>query len=239
MVVASGTLLGLGLYSCSEAARYLRVDSAKLRRWAKGYTFRSTHGARRSPAVITRQLPDLAEGQYALTFLDFIELKFVAAFREAGVSMTVIRAAAGNAARFFDTTHPFAVRKFATDGQRIFAQLQPHDTRERIAPSTLTSEIAISQMVFDRMVEPSFNRELDFDQDIASAYWPRGRDQHIVMTPNRCFGKPIDDETGVPTRALYEQSHSGETLQAIADWYDIPVEAAQRAVEFEQSLDMV
>ncbi|MFQ5809752.1 MAG: hypothetical protein ACE5JM_09060, partial [Armatimonadota bacterium] len=67
-------------------------------------------------------------------------------------------------------------------------------------------------------------------------YWPLGRKKRVVLDLQRAFGKPIDAETGVPTFVLYQASQSGEPRDRIAAWYNVPLAAVSRAVEYETSI---
>jgi len=98
--------IGLGLYPLPLAARIICEPLPKVRRWA-----------RESSSVVTRSLP---EQENTLTFLELMELKFIAMFRNEGVSLQVIKRASKLASRQFDTKYPFAVRRFDTDGKTIF-----------------------------------------------------------------------------------------------------------------------
>ncbi|MCW3094832.1 MAG: hypothetical protein JWL77_450, partial [Chthonomonadaceae bacterium] len=141
------TLLGIGLYTLSEAARILQVSPQKLRRWAEGYPFVSNGERRTTEPIIRRDLHAL-DGEPVLTFHDLLELYMIKLFRDAGVSLQTIRAATEQAATLYHTNHPFAIKRFETDGKRIFATLQEQGV-EGIAAPTLLQDLNLSQMVMD------------------------------------------------------------------------------------------
>jgi uncharacterized protein (DUF433 family) len=222
--------VGVGFYSYPEAARIICVQPAKLRRWVSQYRRQAPGAEYLSKPVISRYFQ---EGQRVLTFLELVELLFVKLFREEGLSMPVIRKAAEEAARQFDTPYPFAVRRFDTDGGRIFAALQQESQDERVAV-----ELGKGQLVFDTVARPFF-RKLEYrNGGDALRYWPMDRDGRVVLAPERSFGKPIDAETGVPTRALYDAllASGGQSPQVVAEWFDVPLEAVKAAAAFERSL---
>src|SRR5438270_929137 len=136
--------VGVGLYSFPEAARIIGIKPAKLRRWVGQYRRKEPGAEHLSKPVISRYFQD---GEHVLTFLELVELLLVKLFREEGVSMPVIRKAAEEAARRFDTPYPFAVKRFDTDGQRIFATLRAESQEERS-----TVELGKGQYVFDAVV---------------------------------------------------------------------------------------
>lgn len=222
--------LGVGLYSYAEAARIIGVAPSTLRSWVREYYY-EVEGRRyhRAP-IIRRHFPD----QPILTFLELIELLFVKLFREHGVSMRAIRLASHRAAEMFETDYPFAVRRFDTDGRRIFATLK--DVAE---DGTLIQDLSRGQLAFETIVRPFF-RKLEYEGNMAAlTFWPRERGGRVVLDPRRNFGHPIDAETGIPTRVLYDAfvSDAGHSVEAVADWYEVPVAAVEAAVSYETSLD--
>lgn len=232
---AAHTLIGVGIYSVGEAARLLQVPSGKLRRWAEGYTFRRGQTRQSSPPVIAPEADWVCEAP-VLTFLDLIELGFVAMFRQEGVSLAVIRAAADRGASLFHTNHPFAVHRFTTDGQTIFAVLKkPGERPKGISWSDLVQDLETSQYVFGKFAEPFF-RKIKWGATKALQLWPLGMDKRVVLDPQRALGKPIDAPTGVPTSALFRAIQSGESPAIVANWYEVPLEAVLQSVEYERSL---
>ncbi len=234
-MVAEQTLIGRGIYAPRQVASLvnLALDSdfneGHFRRWARGY---SRDGKEYAPIII----PDLVEDRDRLTFVEFIELLFVAFFREHDISTEVIRAAACEGARLFKTSHPFAVTRFRTDGKSIFAELEQTGAADMgLSPQHLVEDLPRLQMVFPDLVEPYF-KDIDWGDLEAEAYWPCGRDGRIVLDPSRSFGQPIDHATGVPTEALYSFVAAGDDPRMIADWYEVPVAAVEAAVRFERAL---
>lgn len=225
------TLLGTGLYSLPEAARYLRVPAITLRRWTEGYTFTSgTRQKRHSSSVLPGQ-PFIVDGETVITFADLIELQFVQLFRKHGVSMAVIRAAAARAAQMFETDHPFNVHRFQTDGRRIFAEIDPSRIEE-VPRERIVQDMTLGQTVIGPIAQIYF-RKLDYDNDKVSRWWPIGKDSRVVLDPERNFGKPTDAASSVPLHPLYRMVRTGESIEAVAHWYDVDVEAVEAALQFE------
>ncbi len=211
--------IGVGLYSLPEAARIVGVHVNKLRRWVDP-----------SDSLFPLYF-DSAER--TVTFLELLELQFIAIFRNEGVSLQTIRKAAVTAKRRFGTNYPFAVKRFDTDGRSIFATLRSEETDR-----TVVEDLRRGQYVFNQLMRPFF-RKLEYGrQDEAMRYWPMNRKGRVVLDPVRSFGKPIDSETGVPTRAIYDAVNAGkgQDRRTVAKWFDIPLGAVSAAVRFEKSL---
>lgn len=234
-MVTESTIIGKGIYGPRQVAKLVNLklgtdfNARHFRRWARGYP----SGVKQYDPVIT---PDPAGDWDRLTFAEFIELLFVAFFREHGISPQVIRVAAREGARLFDTNHPFAVTQFRTDGRSIFAELQRTGAASLgLSEERLMEDLPKAQMVFPDLVEPYF-KDIDWGDLEAEAYWPCGHDSRIVLDPSRSFGQPIDHATGVPTEALYSLVQAGDDPSMIADWYEVPVAAVEAAVRFERLL---
>ena len=231
--MSQSALVGVGLYSIPDAARIIGLKPAILRRWVSEYTYTS-HGVtyRHRPVVP----PRLSGTKGVLTFLELIKLLFVKQFRVEGVSMQVMRKAAQAAARKFDTPYPFAVRHFDTDGRSIFETLKAQPDGEAIV-----EDLARGQYVFDIVVRPFF-RKLDYsDAGIALKFWPLDREGRVVLDPEREVGAPIDDETGVPTRALFDavRADGGQSCETVATWFEAPLPAVEAVVRYESMLAAV
>ena len=123
-----------------------------------------------------------------------MELHFIHMFKQEGVSLQTIRKAAKMAAHQFQQPYPFTLRRFDTDGETIFATLC-HAERRR----TKIEDLKHGQYVFENICRPFF-KKLEYHQDDAIRFWPLNRSGHVVLDPQRHFGKPIDSPTGVPTR---------------------------------------
>src|SRR5207247_5317339 len=126
-----------------EAARLTRVSTGRIRRWLRGYRYISRKKAYVSPPLWHGQLKPI-KSALALGFLDLIEVKFVDAFVQAGVSWDMIHKARDKAADSFrGESHPFCTRKFATNGRKIFVELH----EEHGEPSLI--EVERSQTRFE------------------------------------------------------------------------------------------
>jgi uncharacterized protein (DUF433 family) len=225
------SLIGVGIYTIPEAAQLLEVDVQTARRWVNGYTF---HGGGHSDPVFEADFPVARGKQRILSFQDLVELLLIRRFRARKMSLQRIRQVGQTAKRRFNTRHPFATKRVLTDGKYWFEEgpaLLGHDGKLYKSLQQLPDR----QFVFREIIAP-FLQDLDYEGDEARSYWPRGRTSRIVIDRARSFGKPIDNETGIPTFALYEAHLAGDSIEEVARWYHVPVEAVQAAVEYEKSL---
>ena len=221
---------GSGAYTPAEAALLVGLRTERVRRWTQGYSVKSSGAKRTASPLFRRQLP-VVDGKIALSFLDLLEVLFVHAFLEEGVTMPTIRKAADEAATVFKTTHPFSLRRFQTDGQAIFAKFADERGVERLLHLGRGGQIVLA-----KVIEPLL-RQLDRDADTeqANRWWPLGKERRVVLDPTRVGGVPIIAGFGLPTRVLYRVHLAGDRIDKIADWYDVPVDHVRDAIAFEES----
>ena len=220
-------LLNAGLYTVQEAARLTRISVGKVRRWLKGYDFRSGTSVRHSNAVWKGEIEPI-ENKLALSFRDLLELRFVDAFIRAGVSWRTMRRAHSKAQAKLRTTHPFCSNRIFTDGRSILLRQAEEDSDEALV------NLATDQSEFSRIVEP-FRKELEFSgSDIV--WWPLGKQRQIVVDPKRNFGQPTVARSGVPSEVLARSLKANASSDVVARWYEVQPEEIRDAVEFEEAL---
>lgn len=221
--------INVGIYTVPEASRLSGVSKDRIRRWLRGY--RSGQRNKVYLPLWKSQLPSI-EHKVALGFLDLIEIKFVDAFLNAGVSWHVIHKVRERAKDIYDDTdHPFCTKQFVTDGRQIFRDLHAETGENCLV------EIATNQAVFAEITKP-FLKQLEFrDGTVLERWWPLGKDRNIVIDPRKNFGQPTIFREGIPTETLarsYEANTS--SFEEVARWYEISPKSVQEAIEYEQSL---
>jgi uncharacterized protein (DUF433 family) len=226
----SENYLNTGIYTVPEAARLTRVSAGRIRRWLRGYKFRTKKKQHHSRPLWHGQLEPI-ERSLALGFLDLIEIRFVAAFLKAGVSWGGLRQAHEKGIEMFGTNHPFCTRGFVTDGRVIFVEIHK-ETGERSL-----MEIVNDQHVFAEIVTP-FLKELEFDSNHTTLLrWrPATSRGLVVLDPTRNFGRPIVTRHGIPTEILARAAGVSASVEEVSRWYEVAKAEIDDAVEFEQQL---
>src|ERR1041384_2570817 len=92
------TYLNVGIYTVPEASKLTGVSRDRIRRWLRGY--RSHLRKKRYSALWKSQLPEI-DNKMALGFLDLIEVMFVGAFLDRGVSWPMIHRVREKAAKLY------------------------------------------------------------------------------------------------------------------------------------------
>lgn len=222
--------IDVGFYTVPEAARLVHAHTSSVRRWLKGYRFPARGGTASSEPVFQPDLPVL-EGRWALTFLDLVELLFIKAFREKGVSLPTIREAAKHASRVWQTSHPFSLKRLYTDGRSVFADVESRTGDEALM------DLAKSQYQFSRVISP-YLEQLEFNPDGGAArWWPAGKNGRVVISPDVAFGRPVTQEKNIPTEVLYDAYETLESFGEVARWYEVSAATVRAAVRYEKSLN--
>ncbi|WP_414450686.1 DUF433 domain-containing protein [Burkholderia sp. 22PA0099] len=223
-------LTGIGLYTFHEAALLTKIPVRDLRRWLDGYSYRDKKHESISvdPLWETALAGDDLDG---ISFHDLLEVRFVHAFREHGVSLQTIRVASQHARALFNTDYPFTSQQFRTDGRTIFASAI-EETGE-----TELLDLVKQQYAFRKIIEPSLRTGIEFGADRLAARWyPAPRSKAIVLDPAIAFGKPIVTHGSVRTSILSEAFNAEGDKNLVARLYEVPVAAVDAAVAFEESL---
>ena len=230
MSKANHGMIGIGLYTVREASRLSGVSAARIRRWTKGYEYKAGLDVQFSEPVWQPQLPEI-DDRVGLGFLDLMEIRFVDAFRQHGVSWKTIRLAAKRAGELFGQSHPFSTRRFQTDGRTIFAQSAD------ASPKHALLDLVQSQYAFKPNISSSLAAGLEYsDGDAVIRWWPMGKKHRVVLDPERLFGQPIINESGVPTAVLANAYNVEESYEKVAKWYKVDQRAVREAVSFERKL---
>jgi uncharacterized protein (DUF433 family) len=220
-------LTGLGLYTFPEAARLAGVQPAELRRWLRGYNSGTGDTPRQHPPLWLSEISNAdVDG---VSFLDLLEVRFVKAFRQLGISLQAIRIAAINAREILDSPYPFTCKRFRTDGKTIFAEAMSE------SGELDTLDLRRRQYVFTKVVEPSLRAGIEFGADERAARWyPIERSKAVVLDPNMAFGKPVVTDSSLRTDILYDAwLAEDKNKQRVARLYEVPVKAVETAIRFE------
>jgi len=220
------SLVGLGLYSPGEAAALTHIPASKIRRWLCGHVI----GDKDYPALWRSQLEKFEMEELYLSFLDLVQLRVAKAFIDAGLSPQKVRRAIEYGSQIVFSDYPFANARFRTDGKTVILHVLKTDGDEE-----LIDLFSNGQYLMQKVIEPSL-KNLEFDGDIATRWWPLGRSRGIVVDPQRQFGQPIDDATGVPTSVLAEAAKAEGSEAAAAKRFMVPLASVNRAVAFELHL---
>ena len=220
--------IGNGLYTYKDVSHLTGLSVFKIRRWSEGYT--RTDSRNEIQPVFDSDY-DKIDSKKVLSFLDIIEILFIKAFHQYGISIQTIRVAIESASKLLNSEHPFAMKKIYTDGKTIIAKIaKESDSIELI-------DLLKKQYQFADIILPTLYECIDFNHyEIAEKWWPLGRDSGVVIDPARSFGKPIIDDINISTELIMDLYNSDHSKEDISDWYDIDLRYIQMAINFEKRL---
>jgi uncharacterized protein (DUF433 family) len=223
--------IGKGVYSLAEAERLVKVSRHRIRRWTRGYTYRYKGEVRHTPPIIAEDTKQTSREGPLLSFLDLLEVRFLNAFLEHGVSWKAIRIAALNARMLLGRHHPFSTRIFKTDGQTILAEIA------KGTGDKLLLDLVKNQYVFEQIIAPYLYEGIEFNAfNDPERWWPLGKKHAIVIDPERGFGAPIVARSGVPTKILTDAVKAEGSIEFVAKWYEVTRREVRDAVKFEEQL---
>ncbi len=222
------------LYPLAYAAALAGLDGRTAQRWVHGYTYKRDGEARRSaPVVPVRANLDAANDR--LSFEELLTLRLVRAFRMHGLGLPTIKRAAQAAQERFGVGQPFVTKAFRTDGRQVFLALEKAPEvkgEERILVHALTG-----QQEFVDVVEPSLFKDVVFIGDVPGEWFPLGKEHTVVLRPDRAFGAPHIDGTGVRTDVIADAvtaEGGGEAARrAAAEWFGLTAAQVADAVAAE------
>ena len=220
-------LIGIGIYSIPEASRLTGVSNSTIYRWIRGYEYGTPEDKRKIAPIWKRDIPEF-DGENAISFLDLLEIRFINAFRNAGVSWKFIREAAQMAQQVFNTTHPFTSQKFRTDGKHIFSSFKE-------CKQELMLDLNNANYALKNIIEPSLYKGIEFESNQAVRWYP-DKKKNIVIDPERAFGRPILNISGIATDILYSAYEAEGDAEVVADWYDVDISLVKSAIEYEKGL---
>ena len=235
-MIAATDLLGVGIYSPSEAALYARITTNLMKRWL--------YGNRQGQSVIEPQFGQTEEKD--VTFLDFVQALAIRRIRleRPGVSLQAIRDAYIRAREEFNQPYPFAL-----DSTHIGLFGPPDEPKKQVIwlcvgqddegakrYFQLTGKSNRNQLLAE--VVRSYTYRLVFDDTtklakkfLAYPTIPNAK-EYIVMDPSVRFGEPFLESCGYTARTLYDAYLSEGTPQRAADVYGVEPEQMSLIAEY-------
>lgn len=219
--------LGIGLYTSLEAGRLAGISSLSISRWLKGYQSDENW----IEPIWEPELDFDEKNQVQLTFRDLMEIRFINAFRKAGLPLQTVRALYKKASELIQDTRPFSTADFRTDGKTIFFETINQNRKD----SDLL-DLKNDQFNFKKFVEPTF-KDIEYKKGLPVIWWPMENNKSIVLDPTRSFGQPIVDEVSIPTATLYNSYlANNRSIKHIAEYYEINPSYVKNALRFEKKL---
>lgn len=207
--------LYLPAYTVRDSARYAGTSPQTVAYW-------HYQGGTLGPALPGR------ERRIPLSYLQLIEVAFVATFRQLGVSLQRIRKARDYASQTFNSEYPFAEYRWKTEGTHLLVELREVERGAELGRLIVGDEAG--QTAWEPMVAERF-AQFDYEQGLAIIWHVEGRDSPVVIDPRIAFGAPTVG--GLPTWVIKGRWVAGELLEEIERDFPIGLEYISHALDFE------
>lgn len=213
-----------GIYAVSDASLFLRattnLDSLP------SLTSRHLHWWIRE-GLAQRYLVGTRSRGYLITFLDLISLRMVAIFRAHGVTARDIKTAHVELKRRYDWEYPFAMADFWT--------MNPRDILMRVDEQfvSVSRGWQVAFQFIEEYVKPAHGLSFDLD-NVAASWTPK---QEVLLDPRVQFGEPCVAGTRISTEVIWAFHRAGNSVDDLANLYDIAESQVKAAIDWESVLD--
>ena len=211
--------IGLGIYTPSEIAKILRLPYYKVSRWIDKY-WDGELGVE-----FEKRYSWKTGNSKAVSFHTLVEFYVMMQFAEVGVKTRRVLEAHKELSQVYDTCFPFALKEvlmgMKTDGSKIYFTSNGNTV-------TLDGSKQLN-LEFIRV----FFQKLEFDvQHLASRFWPMGKENSILVDPQRKFGHPVLNESNIFPETLFTHYKAGDPIEYISYIYKLTDKEVQDAIDY-------
>jgi hypothetical protein len=211
-------------YGFPEAARIVGKRTDTIRRWSVGHS--RTYKGR--PASDPPLIHIDGDDKLPLSFLNLLELRFLAGYRE-GTSLPAIRRALDFAAQALGVERPLLELDFKQRGRDLFLEFAETD------PYFVVAASRGGQYAWPTEADDLVG-SLDYDEREHSAYrwWPLGKQTPVLLDTRLNAGRPSTAESGVRTIAIATRKKRGWEPADIAADVAASVDEVEAALQLEE-----
>jgi uncharacterized protein (DUF433 family) len=235
-------LLGKGLYTPAEAARYARVPTQLLTRWI--------HGNKQGSPVVESEVT--ASHEKIVTFLDFVQALAIRRIRRERpqISLNKIRQAYVVASKEFNVKYPFALESthIGLFGPQDKPELQEiwlcvgKSEEGTLKYFQLTGKKRKNQLIGE--VVRTYTSRLVFDDitKLATRYFAfppitpgdsvSANTQRVIMEPDIRFGEPYIASCGYTAQTLFDAYQAEGSVERAAELSGVTREEVILAIEY-------
>ena len=220
-----------GLYKIREAARLVT--------WADGRALNKCLSKQQAQdwvdnnVGLLRWADDIPGVKKRITFQEMISLRLIFRLYSHGVSPEVVTEDAPRLKRVLGVEYPYASKVLWEPSFTRFVKLIPDAGASKYSRKSW-------DMLYQRLWHlrsSNFHHGLEFDEDGIACVWQP--DTWVRLEPGMVSGRPCVARTRIPTWIIRDMSEGGDSVEEIADWYDLDEERVRNAVEWEKQLASV
>lgn len=165
-----------------------------------------------------------------MTWGEFVELGYLREYRGAKVPLQRLRPIIAALREQYQTLYPLATARPFVHDRELVLTLQ----EDVNLPRSLAIVVRTSQMVMVAEAANRFFRKVGFhpEAEVDCRIHPAGKTSPVVIDPLARFGRPSVE--GVATGRLWELYDAGESIEEIADAYELDGETIRAAIAYEE-----
>ena len=213
------TLLDRAIYSYADVDRLNGLSPGTGKRWLEGHV--------RVGVFYEPVLRPEPTGANAVTWGEMVEARLLAEFR-GRVSLQRLRPAVVRLREEFGN-HPLAHASpfLNVEGRELVRQVQ---NEVSLDPQLQLVVVRNDQLMLDLRTQ-RFRDAVNYEDGVVVYLRPTGRTPEVLMDPQRSFGQP--SVRGVRTDVLAEDYRAGESIESLADLYDLELMQVDQAIRYE------
>lgn len=204
------------MYSFKEVSRLSGVSVQTVRNWLFGYTVDERH-----VFPLIKATPDAT----CCSFLNLVEIMVAARFRKSeGASFLTVKRAYENGQKLFSLEYPFAHLQLRGIGGHIVHMIKMSGSMQAIdTPEQYTLPGLVIEML----------DQLEFELELASKWYPVGKNIPIVVDPYVSSGVPVIEGRGITLENIEKRFYSGkQKWEFIAKDLELPIDVVQEVLRF-------
>lgn len=202
------------ILTLSATSRHLDIPKGTLHAWLTD-----------SRGPLVHRVEDQPHNWPTIPFVGVVEAHVLRMLRhDLGLSMPKVREAALAVRGEFDTPYALATKRVATDGAEIFIEYASGEIARARDGQRPFREVIDTHLRFIEWGEDGWPAAIRLQQyeDVAP----------VIIDPRFAWGQPVVEENRVPIAAITEMWRAGDTMELIADEFELTreqVEAICRA----------
>jgi len=215
-------------YGPAEAARYLRLPLATLRSWVLGRDYPKADGQ----ATFYPLIKPAKRQPLQLSFFNLIEAHVLRALRtDHGVAIGELRKAIAYAERSLNIDRLLLRQELRTHAGQVFL-----DRYAQLINLSASGQLALRKVFEDHLKRVEWGEwkfPVRLYPYVGADRAPQ--DRPIAIDPKISFGRPVVLRAGVSTAAIADRIDAGETVEALAEGYDLSREEIEEAVLYSRA----
>jgi uncharacterized protein (DUF433 family) len=213
-------------YTVKDAAHYLSMSPNTLRSWVAGRRYGNASGMQKVDPLIVRPV----QGDPRLSFANLVEAFVLLALRQTfKVRMSAIRTALAHAEQLCKIPRLLLSRQLRAAPGNVFVK-----ELDEIVNVGLGGQLAMPEIM------ERYLRRLEWNErDTPRLLYPftrketSGGPKVVAIDPEVAFGRPVVRRKWISTAVIAERFKAGESIQEIAEDYELEVREVEEAIRYE------